>query len=827
MNFKILAVALVIALATAAKVSLVCEQSLHADADKPFNYVLSANGGSGRYAFDVQGLPAGLRNQGAVIAGIPRTTGSFPITVRTYDDEGNYDTKTIVINVNANGRVVSSSGSGSVKVTVSDGSLAGATAGVPSWLSSFNPTGVIAATTGAAGATTGSTTTTTTATTGTTAGATGATATTIIGGATTSSTTVTTTTNKVEVGPIPAGYTPGYPTGPSSPFPTQSFPTGPSANYIPSNLPTQIQNYNYDVVTTRDTYTTTTEDVRSQAVFQRQINANKAVANLLSIIQQLTANVNGVQADIPSATQAVNQAIADQRTAQQKVVAAENANKTLTSNVETVRTQITTLQTNLGKVNGDLANAQGPIDAAYTSKATTQANLDSITARLSNYPAALDAAKQARRDALNNLDALRNKVNDLSGKIAAIQVDIDNSGPYVAAADADIANFDAQIAALLVQLDRLRQQRADAKNRSDYFKTINVTGGAQIRLLKGQIEGLNGQIAAGQAALDAANANIDKISRDISDATNTIANLKAKLSEIEIAINNAQKNKDGLSAQSTTIVQSITYSSTTLNNLLSQVPAYNNALVQAYNDGNDANDRYNQLKGVLDALKSKYLDSLTQLNDAKSALEKARSEKEIADIAVNEQIKRQGGSTVLPYSIPGTGDFGIGKKTHTHHTQGAKAGSKGTAGTRPGSYVGSGGATGVYAAGAGARPRELEGDLTHYISNSLTAGVNAATLYPFTVRWGLKGHGEHGDFGCGKSESREESGTITTVSGGKVVAAGRNGEQHTLYIGGCTKLQANKPDYDFTIGDRIQWAGHNAGRQDKKAWNVERATCYA
>lgn len=43
-----------------------------------------------------------------------------------------------------------------------------------------------------------------------------------------------------------------------------------------------------------------------------------------------------VQADIPSATQTVNQAIADQRNDQQKVVAAENANKTLTSHVETV-----------------------------------------------------------------------------------------------------------------------------------------------------------------------------------------------------------------------------------------------------------------------------------------------------------------------------------------------------------------------------------------------------------------------------------------------------------------------------------------------------------
>lgn len=68
-------------------------------------------------------------------------------------------------------------------------------------------------------------------------------------------------------------------------------------------------------------------------MFLRQINANKVVANLLSIIQSLTANLNGVQGDIPGATQALNQALADQRAAQALVQSAESANKTLTSNL--------------------------------------------------------------------------------------------------------------------------------------------------------------------------------------------------------------------------------------------------------------------------------------------------------------------------------------------------------------------------------------------------------------------------------------------------------------------------------------------------------------
>ena len=823
---------------------------LSADADRSFSYVLSANGGSGRYAFDIQGLPAGLRNQGAVIAGIPQATGSFPVTIRTYDDKGSFDVKTITINVNGgadasvsvNGKVIansagassssSSSSSSSQTTTVSVNTngngninvngaaagavgavntiningastvntnagiagLTGAIASVPSWMNNYN--GIPVGPAGSAPA-----------------------------GSAPAGSAPAGSAPRTEIGPIPAGYAPGYPTGPKNSYPSQTFPTGTSPDFIPSNLPTQISNYNYNVVATRDTYTTTREDIRSQAVFSRQINANKAVANLLSIIQQLTANVNGVQADIPSATQAVNQAIADQRAAQQKVAAAENANKTLTSNIETVRTQITTLQTNLGKVNGDLANAQGPIDAAFTLRATTQASLDALNARYGNYPAAIDAAKQAVKDAQATLDGLRNKINELNGNVTSITIDIANSGPYAASADAAVADLDNQIAALQAQLDKLRAQRTETKNKSDYYKNLNATGGAQIRQLKSQIDSFNAQFPGAQAALDAAVANLAKINNAYGDAGNSIADLKGKLAQIEVTINNAQKNKDALSAQSATIIQSITSSSSTLNNLLSQVPAYNNALVQAYNDGNDANDRYNQLKSVLDALRSKYLTSLQQLNDAKSALEKARSEKEVADVAVNEQIKRDGGATVLPYSIPGTGDFNIGRTTITT-TSGVTGAA---AGVRPGSYIGAGGANGNFAAGVGVRPKAVEGDLTHYISNSLTYGVNAANLYPFAVRWnGRNGlRWANGDFGCGVvADAREEEGIITEVTEGVVRVTDRAGAPNTLYLGGCTKLQANKPDYDFTAGDRIRWRGHSAGRQGG-FWNAEAVTCYA
>ncbi len=71
----------------------------------------------------------------------------------------------------------------------------------------------------------------------------------------------------------------------------------------------QISNYQYKVNPDRDTYKSSVLDIENQAVFLRQINANKAISNILSVIQTLTANVNGVQADIPVANDALNKAL--------------------------------------------------------------------------------------------------------------------------------------------------------------------------------------------------------------------------------------------------------------------------------------------------------------------------------------------------------------------------------------------------------------------------------------------------------------------------------------------------------------------------------------
>lgn len=95
------------------------------------------------------------------------------------------------------------------------------------------------------------------------------------------------------------------------PSPDSNFPTFPSPSGNPSNpniVPGIIRTIQAPKNPQRDQTPPSVEDVKRNAVFNRQLNANKAVANLVSIIQQLTANVNAARNDIPLFEQALRDA---------------------------------------------------------------------------------------------------------------------------------------------------------------------------------------------------------------------------------------------------------------------------------------------------------------------------------------------------------------------------------------------------------------------------------------------------------------------------------------------------------------------------------------
>lgn len=90
----------------------------------------------------------------------------------------------------------------------------------------------------------------------------------------------------------------GLPSGASTPrinIPISS-PAGNPSTYNPA--PVIIANAQAQYNAARDANTITVDDVKRTAVFNRQINANKAVANLITIVTRLTANVNAANNDL-------------------------------------------------------------------------------------------------------------------------------------------------------------------------------------------------------------------------------------------------------------------------------------------------------------------------------------------------------------------------------------------------------------------------------------------------------------------------------------------------------------------------------------------------
>lgn len=143
---------------------------------------------------------------------------------------------------------------------------------------------------------------------------------------------------------------PGLPAGTNVVPPSGSFPTIPSPSGNPSTpnpTPNVIRTIQASYSTERDAQPVTVDDVKRNAVFNRQLNANKAVANLIAIIQQLTANVNAARIDIQTLEQVLKDAELAYNNCNQEVF-------TLADTRARIENAIADRQAKLNEINGKI-----------------------------------------------------------------------------------------------------------------------------------------------------------------------------------------------------------------------------------------------------------------------------------------------------------------------------------------------------------------------------------------------------------------------------------------------------------------------------------------
>ena len=293
-------------------------------------------------------------------------------------------------------------------------------------------------------------------------------------------------------------------------YPVPASPSGPPST--PNIVPAVIQNSQATYVESRDSRTITVEEVKQNAAFQRQLNANKAVANLIAIIQQLTANVNAAKADIvilednlakaEAANTACNNLIYDLANARTKI---ENAIRDRQNMISEVNAQINDLNPMLA----DLIRTR----EVLVTERTQLENLNSPNAaKLAELERQLAACVAQREDLEAQLADLRIEIAGVRTEIETVRADAAGAPAAIDQINAQIPIVDSRIADLRRQLTEAESERAQLiSDRSMYERMVRESEAriarltAQVTTLEARVPGLERDIAAKQANCDRIN----------------------------------------------------------------------------------------------------------------------------------------------------------------------------------------------------------------------------------------------------------------------------------------------------------------------------------
>lgn len=228
---------------------------------------INCYGGSGEYTYSYSNLPQGWSQSGnsIIVPNLSTVRGTYTVFLEVRDTLGNVLSGNIVLNING------------LAITITPASGSNNNVSSP-----FSGGGVVIPGSGTGSA-----------------------------GIPSSGTVSGTRSPNIDISGLYSGF-PGLPSGTNVlPNPGSNFPTFPSPSGNPSSpnvVPGIIRTIQAPKNPARDQTPPTVEEVKRNAVFNRQLNANKAVANLVSIIQQLTANINAARNDIPLLEQALRDA---------------------------------------------------------------------------------------------------------------------------------------------------------------------------------------------------------------------------------------------------------------------------------------------------------------------------------------------------------------------------------------------------------------------------------------------------------------------------------------------------------------------------------------
>ena len=190
----------------------------------------------------------------------------------------------------------------------------------------------------------------------------------------------------------------------------------PTGSTLP-NLP------NPTVIDIQDTQATPTDsnrrplnadDVALRAASDRQQNAIRGITNLLRIIDQANANRNKAQGDIQTFTQAYNDAVTNQRAAQNVIIGAETRSAQIVSAINSLTSTISDLT---NKINEAVARR----DALTRQKTNIISSITDLEGQRAGLNDKLKAVDKDLADNIQKLSDHKTKCNTFNDAVTAKQ----------------------------------------------------------------------------------------------------------------------------------------------------------------------------------------------------------------------------------------------------------------------------------------------------------------------------------------------------------------------------------------------------------------------
>ena len=647
---------------------------------------------------------------------------------------------------------------------------------------------------------------------------------------------------------LPSGSTPSAPAG-------GRYPTGPSPTGNPSTpniVPSVISSAQAPYVPSRDSRAPTVDDIKRNAAFNRQLNAGKAIANLLSIIQQLTANVNAAKNDVTlledqlkaadSANNDCNNKIYDLSNTRTKILNAIRDRQDRISEANRKIRDLTPIIDDLTRTRDNLINKRTQIENTRSPNSAKLADLE----------------KQLK-DCGNTQTKLQKQIDDLNAQISGLNNDLKKTKDDAASApgaidliDQQVPIIDSRIADLKKQLDDAQKEKAKLLQDKLKYQQIIDDANRKARDLQRNIDDLTSRIPGLLAQLAAQLDTCSAIQRQLDDLRNQISQ---KESDYKVLVDQI-KAQDGLINDKKAEVKRISDGIANLPNEISALQAElartEESIRRQYYICNDAADSVRKAKQNLDALNTKFTTESGWLRDANANLEKARAEKELADQGVQEIIAAS--TSALPFAIVpnGLGNTPAGSPAGNNPSGSPLGPVADSNQVAPGSPVVVGDLSSYLsqAYGAGVDPTKPSTVTTLYPISGLTLqaltgqsssgvfnpdgtfvtggfsnGANSATTFPVGSQPAggviVAGPGAPGVYGGGKiptnflssfscnggSGLTQGSGQVVAVQPGQIVVSQNNGAQVTLKVAPCSNMNAVQRNYAIVPRTRVYYKG--------------------